>query len=78
MSDDITEEVMSENIYAPEIPDVDLVIRTSGEQRTSGFMLWRAHYAELLFIEKLWPDVTTADMDSAIADYSARQRRFGC
>jgi len=77
-SQNITEETISENIYAPDIPDVDLLIRTSGEQRISGFMLWRSSYAELLFIEKLWPDVTMEDMDIAISEYSVRQRRFGC
>jgi len=78
LEEDITEELIGANIYAPEIPDVDLLIRTSGEQRISGFMLWRSSYAELLFIEKLWPDITMLDMDMALAEYATRQRRFGC
>lgn len=76
--EEITEEVVSANIYAPDVPDVDLLIRTSGEQRISGFMLWRSSYAELLFIKKLWPDIKMSDMDDALAEYATRQRRFGC
>lgn len=76
--EDVTEEVISANIYAPEVPDVDLMIRTSGEQRISGFMLWRSSYAELLFIKKMWPDIKMSDMDAALSEYSTRQRRFGC
>lgn len=59
------------------IPDVDLIIRTSGEQRTSGFLLWQAAYAELYFSQKSWPDFTPEDFDEAIAEYQRRQRRFG-
>ena len=77
-AESITEDIISEHIYAPDIPDIDLIIRTSGEQRISGFMLWRSSYAELLFIKKLWPDVTMSDMDLALAEYATRQRRFGC
>ncbi len=76
--EDITQEVVSANMYAPEVPDVDLLIRTSGEQRISGFMLWRSSYAELLFIKKLWPDIKISDMDAALSEYATRQRRFGC
>lgn len=65
------------NLYAPQVPPVDLIIRTSGEQRLSNFMLWRAAYAELMFTDKHWPDFTEADLDSALADYASRQRRFG-
>ncbi len=75
---EITEESICNHLYASDIPDVDLLIRTSGEQRTSGFMLWRASYAELLFIKKLWPDVTETDFSLALDEYANRQRRFGC
>lgn len=64
-------------LYAPEIPDLDLIIRTSGEERTSGFMLARSAYAELYFMDKNWPDFSVADLDTAIAEFSRRQRRFG-
>lgn len=75
--DQITADVISGSIYNPEIPDVDLIIRTSGERRTSGFMMYRAAYAELLFLDKNWPDFGTADFDKAVADYEARDRRYG-
>ncbi len=64
-------------LYSPDIPPVDLLIRTSGEQRLSGFMLWRAAYAELLFLKKYWPDFTKSDFDGALAEYAHRARRFG-
>jgi undecaprenyl diphosphate synthase len=73
----ITSEVFAQNLYAPNVPELDLLIRSSGEQRTSGFMLWRAAYAELMFIDKKWPDFTEDDLDAALAEYQARQRRFG-
>ena len=72
-----TVEGISAALYAPEAPDIDLLIRTSGEQRTSGFMLWRAAYAELYFASKHWPDFTEEDLDVALADYASRDRRFG-
>lgn len=74
---DVSEEVIAGSLYNPEIPDADLLIRTSGEQRTSGFMLYRAAYAELRFVDKYWPDFTTADFDNALDDYAQRDRRFG-
>ncbi|MDQ3123818.1 MAG: polyprenyl diphosphate synthase [bacterium] len=64
-------------LYIPELPPIDLVIRTSGEMRTSGFMLWRTAYAELYFIDKHWPDFTKQDLKSVLLDYAKRQRRFG-
>lgn len=73
----LTEETFQACLYKPELPDVDLLIRTSGEQRTSGFMLWRAAYAELLFVSKMWPDFTVEDLSECISEYSRRQRRFG-
>ena len=74
---DVTDELISASVYQPQIPSIDLLIRTSGEARTSGFMLWRADYAELLFVDKMWPDFTTQDLDAALADYASRKRRFG-
>lgn len=74
---EITPEKMAQYLYHPEVPPIDLVIRTSGEQRLSGFMLWRAAYAELYFTEVHWPAFTTGDLDAALADYAGRQRRFG-
>jgi undecaprenyl diphosphate synthase len=76
-ADDLTEDAFHAYLYKPELPDVDLLIRTSGEQRTSGFMLWRAAYAELLFVPKMWPDFTVEDLSDCISEYSRRQRRFG-
>lgn len=73
----VTKEVFEQNLYSPEIPPVDLLIRTSGEQRISGFMLWRVAYAELLFEEKFWPDYTVEDLSRAIEVFNIRQRRFG-
>lgn len=76
--DEVTEEIVANNLYAPEIPDIDLLVRSSGEQRLSGFMLWRVSYAELAFTSTYWPDMTPAKMDAIIEDYSNRKRRFGC
>jgi undecaprenyl diphosphate synthase len=64
-------------LYCPEIPNLDLVIRTSGEQRTSGFMLYRAAYAELMFVDKYWPDFTKDDLTQALEHFQSRERRFG-
>jgi undecaprenyl diphosphate synthase len=75
--EDITEQTINDSLYGAEIPDIDLLIRTSGEQRTSGFMLWRAAYAEYMFFDKMWPDFTVSDLGAALAEYSQRQRRFG-
>ncbi len=76
-AEDIDEGLLDTYMYEPEIPAMDLMIRTSGEHRTSGYMLWRADYAELYFLDKLWPDFTVEDFDEALADYAKRQRRFG-
>ena len=76
-AEDITPELISRNIYAPEVPPCDLIVRTSGEQRLSNFMLWRAAYSELIFIEKKWPDMTKEDVSAILKEYSSRQRRFG-
>ena len=73
----VTPELIAQNIYAPEVPPVDLVVRTSGEQRLSNFMLWRVAYSELLFLEKFWPDMTKDDVSSILEEYARRGRRFG-
>lgn len=74
---EIDDELVDSYLYQPEIPGMDLMIRTSGEHRTSGFMMWRADYAELYFSDKMWPDFTVEDLDLALEDYAQRQRRFG-
>lgn len=66
-----------ERLYHPEVPDVDLVVRTSGEERISGFMLWRVAYAEFLFLDKYFPEMTGADIEDIIEEFKGRQRRFG-
>ena len=75
--EDITKEVLEAHMYSASVPDVDLVIRTSGEQRTSGFLMWKSDYAEYYFCEKLWPAFEKEDLIKAIVDYSERKRRFG-
>lgn len=74
---DINEELIASHLYAPDIPPLDLLVRTSGEQRISNFMLWRAAYSELLFLDKLWPDMTKEDVTAILEEYSRRNRRFG-
>lgn len=76
-ANEITEDEIAKRIYAPDAPPVDLVVRTSGEQRLSNFMLWRASYSELLFLKKYWPDMTKQDVTDIIEEYGRRQRRFG-
>lgn len=76
-SSDISIETISQNIYYPEIPPIDMVIRTSGEQRISNFMLWRIAYSEMLFLDKKWPDMTADDVKMILTEYSRRTRRFG-
>ena len=76
--EDITEELISKYIYEPDVEDIDIIVRTSGEQRISGFMLWRAAYAELMFVDKYWPDFNETDVDIILEEYNNRQRRFGC
>lgn len=73
----ITKDVFTAALYAPEVPPLDFLIRTSGELRTSGFMLYRSDYAELYFVEKHWPDFSVEDLDDALAEYARRKRRFG-
>ncbi len=74
---DIDESSINQHLYTQNLPDVDLLIRTSGEQRISNFLLWQIAYAELYFTDVLWPDFTEEDLFKAIADYQKRQRRFG-
>lgn len=66
-----------DNLYAPDVPDVDLLIRTSGERRLSNFLLWQVAYAELYFTEILWPDFDRTKLLEALEDYARRERRFG-
>lgn len=73
----ITEERLARAMAMGHVPDPDLVIRTGGETRISNFLLWQAAYAELYFTDALWPDFDEAALDAAIADYAARERRFG-
>jgi undecaprenyl diphosphate synthase len=68
---------IADNLYAPDVPDVDLLIRTSGERRLSNFLLWQCAYAEFYFTELLWPDFDRKALFAALADYAARERRFG-
>ena len=74
---EIDENVFAANLYAPELPDPDLVIRTSGELRVSNFLLWQLAYAELTFVDKLWPDFGPRDLQQALSEYASRRRRFG-
>jgi undecaprenyl diphosphate synthase len=74
---DIDENVFAENLYAPELPDPDLLIRTSGELRISNFLLWQVAYSELVFVDKLWPDFDERDLRAALHEYASRRRRFG-
>ena len=74
---DITEETIREHLDHPELQDIDLVIRTSGEQRTSNFALWQSAYAEWMFIEKHFPDFTGEDLGKALDEFSERKRRYG-
>jgi trans,polycis-decaprenyl diphosphate synthase len=73
----VSEATLARHLHRPDIPDVDLMIRTSGEQRSSNFMLWQAAYAEYIFQDKLWPDYDRRDLWAACQEYASRQRRFG-
>lgn len=74
---EITSEALSECLYVPDMPEPDLVIRTSGEQRTSNFLLWEAAYSEYVFTPVLWPDFDRHELARCIAEYQTRDRRFG-
>jgi undecaprenyl diphosphate synthase len=73
----VDEESFAQNLYAPEMPDPDVVVRTSGEVRVSNFLLWQLAYAELVFTEKLWPDFGPDDLRTAVTEYARRRRRYG-
>ncbi len=75
--DQIDQKKISQHLWTAGLPDPDLIIRTGGEQRLSGFLLWQAAYAELYFLKKYWPDFDRDDLKAALDDYSRRQRRFG-
>ncbi len=74
---DIDESIINQHLYTPHLPDVDLLIRTSGEHRISNFLLWQIAYAELYFTDVLWPDFSEEDFYRAIISYQQRERRFG-
>lgn len=73
----ISEKSIQKHLYVPDLPDVDLFLRSSGEQRTSNFMLWQSAYAEMVFLDTLWPDFTRKDLWDGITTYATRNRRFG-
>ena len=75
--EDLTEELLSEYLYSADVPDPELIIRPSGEMRTSNFLLWQSAYSEYVFMNVLWPDFGPADLDQAIEEYHRRNRRFG-
>ena len=72
-----TEEDFRSHLYAPDMHDPDLIIRTSGEQRLSNYLLWQAAYSELVFRDELWPDFSRASFEASLAEFDARRRRFG-
>ncbi len=73
----VTEKLIGRRMYQPEMPDVDLFVRSSGEQRTSNFLLWQSAYAEMVFLDTLWPDFSRTDLWHAVELYATRNRRFG-
>jgi undecaprenyl diphosphate synthase len=75
--DRITEKTIAKHLYHPEIPEVDLFVRSSGEQRTSNFLVWQLAYAEMVFLDTLWPDFDRRDLWRAIELYAQRDRRYG-
>ena len=75
--DDLSEELLSSYLYSADVPDPELIIRPSGEMRTSNFLLWQSAYSEYVFLNVLWPDFQPEDLDEAIAEYHRRNRRFG-
>jgi undecaprenyl diphosphate synthase len=75
--EEVDEDVFAAHLYAPDMPDPDLLIRTSGELRISNFLLWQLAYSELVFVDTLWPDFGEADLQQAVEAYAGRRRRFG-
>jgi undecaprenyl diphosphate synthase len=76
-SSDLTPELINQNMYHPDVPALDLVVRTSGEHRLSNFLLWRVAYSEMIFLDKMWPDMTHDDVRAILDEYAKRSRRFG-
>ncbi|WIV45587.1 isoprenyl transferase [Glutamicibacter nicotianae] len=76
-SSSVGEKTIAKYLHAPELPDVDLFLRTSGEQRTSNFLLWQSAYAEMVFLDQLWPDVDRRTLYAAVEEYAKRDRRYG-
>ena len=75
--DDINQDLISSVLYTKDIPDPDILIRTSGEQRISNYLLWQLAYTELFFTKTLWPDFDKAELDNIIKDFNNRERRYG-
>ena len=76
-AEELTEEMLSGYLYSADVPDPELIIRPSGEMRTSNFLLWQSAYSEFVFMNVMWPDFSADDLDAAIAEYHRRNRRFG-
>lgn len=76
-AEEVTTEMIAQSLDHPDVPACDLIVRTSGEQRLSDFMLWRSAYSELLFLDKFWPEMTKDDVTAILEEYSNRHRRFG-
>ena len=76
-ADKLTEKAIRSRLYAPDMPDPELVVRTSGEHRISNFLLWEIAYSELVFTDVLWPDFRREDLFEAIREFQRRERRFG-
>ena len=76
-SEELTEDLFDTYLYSKNVPDPELIIRPSGEQRTSNFLLWQSAYSEYVFMNVLWPDFSPEHLDEAIAEYHRRNRRFG-
>ena len=76
-ADSVEESTIEERLYTADLPEVDLLIRTGGDQRISNFLLWQAAYAELYFWDRYWPDFDPTAFDEALAEYTRRSRRFG-
>ncbi len=75
--EEVTEALLASRMWTADIPDPDLIVRTSGEQRLSGFLTWSGVYSELLFLETFWPDFSEQHLDTVLAEYARRERRFG-
>lgn len=76
-SQEVDTKLIENNLYAPDVPPVDAIVRTGGEKRISNFMLWRSAYSEFIFLDKFWPDMTKDDLQYILKEYKQRQRRFG-